>query len=61
MGQRTRSGPRCWSPLLALVVAGHLLGARLFRRVDAERFSALVLGLVAAGGLASVAAGLSAL
>jgi uncharacterized protein len=47
--------------LLVLVVAGHLLGARLFRRVDAERFSVLVLGLVAVGGLASVAAGLSAL
>jgi uncharacterized protein len=47
--------------LLALVVAGHLLGARLFRRVDAERFSVLVLALVIAGGLASVAAGLSGL
>jgi uncharacterized protein len=47
--------------LLALVVAGHLLGARLFRRVDAERFSVLVLVLVTAGGLASVAAGLSGL
>ena len=49
------------APLLALVVAGHLLGARLFRRVDAERFSVLVLALVVAGGLASVAAGLSGL
>lgn len=49
------------APLLALVVAGHLLGARLFRRVDAERFSLLVLALVTAGGLASVAAGLAAL
>ncbi len=48
-------------PLLALVVAGHLLGTWLFRRVDAERFSALVLALVVAGGLASVAAGLAAL
>jgi uncharacterized membrane protein YfcA len=48
-------------PLLALVVAGHLLGARLFRRVDAQRFSLLVLALVTAGGLASVAAGLAAL
>ena len=47
--------------LLALVVAGHLLGARLFRRVDAERFSVLVLALVVAGGLASAAAGLSGL
>ncbi len=47
--------------LLALVIAGHLLGARLFRRVDAERFSLLVLALVTAGGLASIAAGLSGL
>jgi uncharacterized protein len=47
--------------LLVLVVAGHLLGARLFRLVDAERFSVMVLALVAAGGLASVVAGLSAL
>ena len=47
-------------PLLALVVAGHLLGSWLFRRVDAERLSALVLALVVAGGLASVAAGLAA-
>jgi uncharacterized membrane protein YfcA len=49
------------APLLVLVVAGHLLGARLFRHVDSERFSVLVLALVVAGGLASVAAGLSAL
>lgn len=58
-------GPAAMEPsvlglLLVLVVAGHLLGARLFRRVDAERFSVLVLALVAAGGLASVAAGLAA-
>jgi len=47
-------------PLLALVVAGHLLGATLFRRLDPIRFSAVTLTLVAAGGLASVLAGLSA-
>ena len=52
--------PSVLGPLLALVVAGHLLGARLFRRLDPTRFSAVVLALVAVGGLASVAAGLSA-
>jgi len=53
--------PELVAPLLGLVVAGHLLGCRLFRLVDAERFSTLVVALVAAGGLASVAAGLAAL
>jgi len=48
------------APLLVLVVAGHLVGARLFRRVDAERFSSWVLAVVVAGGLASVMAGLAA-
>ena len=52
--------PDVLGPLLVLVVAGHLLGTWLFRRVDAERFSALVLALVVAGGLASVVAGLAA-
>ena len=52
--------PAVLVPLVALVVAGHLLGTWLFRRVDAERFSAVVLALVVAGGLASVAAGLAA-
>ena len=50
--------PSVLVPLLALVVTGHLAGARLFRRLDPERFWVLVLGLVAAAGLASVAAGL---
>lgn len=45
-------------PLLALVVAGYAVGAFAFRRVDPERFFVLVLLLVAATGLASVAAGL---
>jgi len=52
--------PEVLAPLLALVVAGHLLGSWLFRRVDAELLSAMVLALVVAGGLASVAAGLAA-
>jgi len=52
--------PSVLVPLLALVVAGHLLGARVFRRLDARRFSAIALAVVAAGGLASVVAGLAA-
>jgi uncharacterized protein len=46
-------------PLLALVVAGYALGALAFRRLDAERFFGLVLGLVVVTGCASVAAGLA--
>ena len=45
--------------LLALVVAGYALGALAFRRLDRERFFALVLALVAATGVASVLAGLA--
>lgn len=52
--------PAVLAPLLVLVVAGHLVGARLFRRLDARRFSAIALAVVAAGGLASVVAGLAA-
>jgi uncharacterized protein len=44
--------------LLGLVVAGHVLGALAFRRLDRERFFTFVLLLVAATGVASVAAGL---
>jgi|SRR5215207_3811062 len=47
------------APLLALVVAGHALGALAFRRIDHERFFALVLLLVAGTGVASVVAGLT--
>jgi uncharacterized membrane protein YfcA len=47
-------------PLLGLVVAGYALGALAFRRLDRERFYALVLALVAGTGAASVAAGLGA-
>jgi uncharacterized membrane protein YfcA len=46
-------------PLLALVVGGYALGAVAFRRLDAERFFGLVLGLVVVTGIASVVAGLA--
>jgi uncharacterized protein len=45
-------------PLLACVLAGYALGAVGFRRLDAERFSAVVLVIVLCTGLASVVAGL---
>jgi uncharacterized membrane protein YfcA len=45
-------------PLLACVLAGYALGAVGFRRLDAERFSAVVLVVVICAGLASVVAGL---
>jgi uncharacterized protein len=48
-------------PLLGLVVAGHVAGAVLHRRLDHDRFSLVVLGLVACTGTASVVAGLAAL
>ena len=46
-------------PLLGLVLVGHLLGARLFRRIDPGRFRLIVLGLVLAAGAASLVAGLA--
>jgi uncharacterized membrane protein YfcA len=52
-------GPGLVLPLLGLVLLGHLLGARLFRRLDPRRFRALVLGLVLAAGAASLAAGVA--
>jgi uncharacterized protein len=45
-------------PLLACVLAGYALGAVAFRRLDAERFSAIVFTLVICTGLASVVAGI---
>jgi len=45
-------------PLLACVLAGYAIGAVAFGRLDAERFSTVVLVLVICTGLASVAAGL---
>jgi uncharacterized protein len=48
-------------PLLVLVLAGHLVGARAFGRLDPRRFSLAVLGLVVLTGAASVIAGALAL
>ena len=45
--------------LLALVVAGYVVGAVAFRRLDHDRFFKLVLILVALTGTASVVAGLA--
>jgi uncharacterized protein len=45
-------------PLLGCVVVGYLLGAAGFRRLDAERFSTVVLIVVICTGIASVVAGL---
>jgi uncharacterized protein len=44
-------------PLLGLVLAGHLVGARAFGRLDTRRFSLAVLGLAVLTGAASVIAG----
>jgi uncharacterized protein len=44
--------------LLACVLAGYGLGAAGFRRLDAERFSVVVLSIVICTGLASIAAGI---
>ena len=46
-------------PLLACVLAGYALGAVGFRRLDRERFSTVVLVVVACTGVASVVAGLA--
>jgi uncharacterized protein len=45
-------------PLLACVLAGYALGAVGFGRLDAERFSTVVLLIVVCTGVASVVAGL---
>jgi uncharacterized membrane protein YfcA len=45
-------------PLVACVLAGYALGVAGFRRLDAERFSAIVLTVVICTGLASVLAGI---
>jgi uncharacterized membrane protein YfcA len=45
-------------PLLACVLAGYGLGAAGFRRLDAERFSVVVLSIVICTGIASVVAGI---
>jgi uncharacterized membrane protein YfcA len=46
------------APLLGLVLAGHLLGAVAFRRLDPERFFGIALALVLCAGAASLVAGL---
>lgn len=45
--------------LLGIVVAGHVLGALAFKRLDHERFYRMVLVLVLVTGAASVVAGLA--
>ena len=45
-------------PLLACILVGYALGAAGFRRLDAERFRTIVLGIVICTGLASVIAGI---
>ncbi|HVG74374.1 MAG TPA: sulfite exporter TauE/SafE family protein [Thermoleophilaceae bacterium] len=45
-------------PLLACVLVGYAIGAVGFRRLDAERFSTVVLVVVICTGVASVVAGL---
>jgi uncharacterized membrane protein YfcA len=45
-------------PLLGCVLVGYALGAVGFRRLDAERFSTVVLSLVICTGIASVVAGI---
>jgi uncharacterized membrane protein YfcA len=50
--------PGTLGPLLACVFAGYALGAVAFRRIDAERFSTIVLSVVLCTGVASVVAGL---
>jgi uncharacterized membrane protein YfcA len=52
-----------WTALgvaLACVVAGHAVGKRIFARIDAARYEPVLLVLVTAAGVASVAAGLAA-
>jgi uncharacterized membrane protein YfcA len=50
--------PGLLAGLAVVVVAGHLAGARAFRRLDPRRFAQAGLALILAAGLASVAAGL---
>lgn len=53
--------PGLLAGLLVLVLAGHLLGAFAFSRIDHERFFRIALGLVLVTGVASVVAGAAAL
>jgi uncharacterized membrane protein YfcA len=60
-GADSLAEPDVLLPLLALVAIGHVVGARLFRRIDQDRFRSLVLALVVAAGVASAVAGLASL
>jgi uncharacterized protein len=53
--------PGLLAGLLVLVLAGYLLGAFTFTRVDHERFFRIALGLVLVTGVASLVAGAAAL
>jgi uncharacterized membrane protein YfcA len=43
---------------LVCVIIGHAIGSRVFARLKGERFEPILLAVVTAAGLASVAAGL---
>ena len=50
---------RIWLPaLVPVVVAGHLAGSWIFRRLPAHRFDQILLLAVAAAGVVSIATGL---
>jgi uncharacterized protein len=43
--------------LLPVLIAGQLIGRRIFERLDPARFRAIAIGLVLAAGIASIVAG----
>jgi hypothetical protein len=55
------AGAPTLAALLALTLLGWWLGARIFRRLDPDRFRILVLALVLVAGAASMAAGLGSI
>lgn len=57
LGERQQLELGVVGPLLALVVAGQLLGRLAFERLDAERFRRLGLALVLLAAVASIVAG----
>jgi uncharacterized membrane protein YfcA len=59
-GTARLAGAAVLLPLLGLTLAGYAVGGAAFRRLDPARFTAIVLALVAAAGVASLVAGLSA-
>ena len=58
--RRACAAPACCCRCSALVLAGYAVGAAAFRRLDPDRFSLGVLGLVVRTGVASLVAGLTA-